>query len=74
MVEDILDKTVAAEERAIAHNEHKAGVFVGIQHMEYTSLAQEHSSNTGPFTATGTTLSVAAGRLSYSFNLHGTYL
>lgn len=47
------------------------GVFIGIQQMEYGSLAAAHINNMGAFAATGSPFSVAAGRISYTFGLRG---
>ena len=47
------------------------GVYVGIQQMEYGNLAAPHLGPMGAFTATGTPLSVAAGRLSFTYGLKG---
>ena len=48
-----------------------AGVFVGIQQMEYGAMASPYLAKIGPFSATGTPFSVAAGRVSYTFALKG---
>ncbi|KAK9841871.1 hypothetical protein WJX81_008495 [Elliptochloris bilobata] len=48
-----------------------AGVYVGIQQMEYGSLAGPFLERMGPFSATGGPFSVAAGRLSYTYALRG---
>ena len=48
-----------------------AGVFVGISTVEYKQVLAKYSSGMTPFTATGTALSVASGRISYAFGLHG---
>lgn len=49
----------------------EAGVYVGIQQMEYGSLAGPFLERVGPFSATGGPFSVAAGRLSYTYALRG---
>ena len=49
----------------------EAGVYVGIQQMEYSSLARPFLERIGPFSATGGPFSVAAGRLSFTYALHG---
>ncbi len=46
-------------------------VYVGIQQMEYGSLAGPFLERVGPFSATGGPFSVAAGRLSFTYALHG---
>ncbi|KAL0047289.1 hypothetical protein WJX82_000056 [Trebouxia sp. C0006] len=46
------------------------GVFVGISTPDYADLGKAHSS-IGVYTATGSALSVAAGRLSYFFGFAG---
>lgn len=49
-----------------------AGVFVGITSTEYGQLAQRHARGYTPYSATGhLTVSVAAGRLSYTFGMRG---
>ncbi len=47
------------------------GVYVGIQQMEYGSLAEPFLERVGPFSATGGPFSVAAGRLSFTYALRG---
>lgn len=46
-------------------------MFVAIQQMEYGGLASPFLSNIGPYSATGTPFSVAAGRISFTFGLKG---
>lgn len=48
-----------------------AGVWVGIQQMEYGNLAAQYIPAMGAFTATGTPFSVAAGRISFTFGFKG---
>ena len=50
------------------------GVFVGIQQMEYASLAAPHLASFGPYNATGSPFSVAAGRLSFTYGLKGDFV
>lgn len=47
------------------------GVFVGIQQYEYGGLASPYLTQIGPYSATGTPFSVAAGRLSFTFGFKG---
>lgn len=47
------------------------GVFVGISSMDYQKLASRYVPGVTAYSATGVSLSVAAGRLSYSFGLKG---
>jgi acyl transferase domain-containing protein len=47
------------------------GVFVGISSMDYQKLASRYVRGVTAYSATGVSLSVAAGRLSYSFGLQG---
>lgn len=47
------------------------GVFVGVSFAEYAGMVAKHVGRTTTFTATGTSLSVNAGRLSYAFGLKG---
>ena len=49
----------------------RVGVYVGIQQMEYGSLAGPFLERVGPFSATGGPFSVAAGRLSFTYGLRG---
>lgn len=52
-------------------NSTDCGVFVGISSMDYQKLASRYAGGISSYSATGITLSVAAGRLSYSFGLQG---
>lgn len=47
------------------------GVFVGISSMDYQKLLARYTRGVSTYSATGVSLSVAAGRLSYSFGLKG---
>ncbi len=49
------------------------GVFIGISWTEYARLCEAHGSAaaSGPYAAQGAVLSVAAGRLSFTFGLSG---
>lgn len=49
----------------------ETGIFVGIQQMEYGALASPHLQTIGPFSATGGSFSVAAGRMSYTYGFKG---
>eukprot|EP00951_Prasinocladus_malaysianus_P038716 scaffold427198_cov47-Prasinocladus_malaysianus.AAC.1 len=66
---------VAAESHACNHLDAEAGVFLGIWAPDYNSdVANKLSSSVGdssPFQATGSVMSVAAGRLSFTFGLKG---
>lgn len=46
------------------------GVFVGVSTPDYADLGRAHSA-IGVYTATGSAVSVAAGRLSYFFGFSG---
>lgn len=46
-------------------------VHVGIQQMEYGAQSAPHQTSIGPYTATGVSLGVAAGRLAFLFGLKG---
>ena len=46
-------------------------VHVGISWTEYGRLATNHGAGSGPYSALGAVLSVAAGRLSYQFGFGG---
>ena len=61
----------AKESDAMLTPTREAGVFVGIQQMEYGGLAAPYLTAVGPYSATGTPFSVAAGRISFSFGLKG---
>ena len=47
------------------------GVFVGISSMDYQKLISRYVTGVTAYSATGVTLSVAAGRLSYTIGLRG---
>ena len=49
----------------------EAGVYVGIQQMEYGGLASQHMPSIGAYSATSTPFSVAAGRLSFTYGFTG---
>jgi acyl transferase domain-containing protein len=49
----------------------ETGVYVGIQQMEYGGLVAPHLHSIGPFSATGGSFSVAAGRLSFTYGYKG---
>ncbi len=46
-------------------------VYVGIQNMEYAAPAAMFSKAMGPYNATGSALSVASGRVSFTLNFKG---
>ena len=47
------------------------GVYVGISTVDYSKIAAHHSRALSAFTATGSAMSVAAGRLSYTYGAQG---
>lgn len=47
------------------------GVFVGISSMDYNKVSVKYLGSVTPYTSTGASLSVAAGRISYTFALSG---
>ena len=49
----------------------KAGVFVGLTHGDYELMAADAGSIEGPYGFTGTTFSMASGRIAYAMGLHG---
>jgi polyketide synthase 5 len=49
----------------------RAGVFVGLTHGDYELMAAETGSIEGPYGFTGTTFSMASGRIAYAMGLHG---
>ena len=49
----------------------ETGVYVGIQQMAYGGLVAPHLHSSGPFSATGGSSSVAAGRLSFTYGYKG---
>ena len=57
-------------EAPLALTKKPVGVFVGISTPDYADLGRAHS-GIGVYTATGSALSVAAGRLSYFFGFGG---
>jgi len=63
--------TSAATALAAGGSAASCGVFVGISSMDYQKLASRYVSGVTAYSATGVSLSVAAGRLSYSFGLRG---
>jgi acyl transferase domain-containing protein len=46
-------------------------VYVGIQQMEYMGLASPYMQSVSPFSATGNSFSVAAGRISFTYGIKG---
>ncbi len=49
----------------------EAGVFVGLSNVDYHRLQFRAVDGIGPHSGTGTSPSIAANRISYSFDLHG---
>jgi acyl transferase domain-containing protein len=49
----------------------RTGVFVGISHSDYPTLARRDASSIDRYTNIGSALSIAANRLSYLFDLRG---
>ncbi|MED5468963.1 MAG: beta-ketoacyl synthase N-terminal-like domain-containing protein, partial [Cyanobacteriota bacterium] len=47
------------------------GVFVGISSMDYSKVMAYYMTDLSPYAATGSALSVAAGRVSYIYGLQG---
>ena len=47
------------------------GTFVGVSSMDYNKVSMKYTAQVTPYTSTGASLSVAAGRVSYTFNLKG---
>lgn len=50
---------------------HMAGVFIGISSMDYNKVTLQHTRAMTAFSSTGASLSVAAGRLAFAFNMRG---
>jgi acyl transferase domain-containing protein len=48
-----------------------AGVFIGVSSMDYNKVVLRSTGGVTPYSATGASLSVTAGRLSYSFGMAG---
>jgi acyl transferase domain-containing protein len=48
-----------------------AGVFIGVSSMDYNKVVLRTTGGVTPYSATGASLSVTAGRLSYSFAMSG---
>lgn len=53
------------------HMVQETGVFVGIQHMEYGALSSMHGTSLGAFSATSSPLSVACGRMAFTYGFTG---
>ncbi|UED87195.1 SDR family NAD(P)-dependent oxidoreductase [Streptomyces profundus] len=49
----------------------RTGVFVGVMYQDYSSLLMDVPEGSESFIATGTSNSVASGRISYTFGLEG---
>ncbi|MHC9292779.1 sulfolipid-1 biosynthesis phthioceranic/hydroxyphthioceranic acid synthase [Mycobacterium sp. LTG2003] len=49
----------------------KTGVFAGVTHNDYAYLAADTGSLEGPYGFTGTSFSLASGRISYALGAHG---
>ncbi|MFE3360187.1 type I polyketide synthase, partial [Streptomyces californicus] len=49
----------------------RAGVFVGVMYQDYASLLGDVPEGSQSFMATGTSNSIASGRISYTFGLEG---
>ena len=49
----------------------RTGVFVGLTHGDYTLLAADTEALQGPYGVTGTSFSLASGRIAYALQLHG---
>jgi len=49
----------------------KCGVYVGISSLDYGTRGQDDLASFSPHIMTGNTLSIAANRISYVFDLHG---
>ncbi|MGC1804747.1 MAG: type I polyketide synthase, partial [Mycobacterium sp.] len=49
----------------------RTGVFVGLMHGDYTLLAADTEALQGPYGVTGTSFSLASGRIAYALQLHG---
>jgi NADPH:quinone reductase-like Zn-dependent oxidoreductase/3-oxoacyl-(acyl-carrier-protein) synthase len=60
-----------AAEVLLGRATHRSGAFVGISSMDYQKLGSRYVQGVTAYSATGVSLSVAAGRLSYTFGLQG---
>ncbi|MDV3124753.1 type I polyketide synthase [Mycobacterium sp. 21AC1] len=49
----------------------KTGVFAGVTHNDYAYLAADTGSLEGPYGFTGTSFSLASGRIAYALGAHG---
>lgn len=47
------------------------GVWVGVSSMDYNRVSLDFVGGVTPYSSTGSSLSVTAGRLSYTYNLRG---
>ena len=54
-----------------SNNSQDCGVFVGVSSTDYARLTDKHLSGVTAYSATSNALSVAAGRVSYTFGLKG---
>ena len=52
-------------------NRQQSGVYVGVSQLEYARITYETGSNLNAYYATGAHLSVASGRIAYTFGLKG---
>ena len=64
----VLECTAAV---AVAQGQRDCGVFVGVSSTDYARLTDRHLSGVTAYSATSSALSVAAGRVSYTFGFKG---
>ena len=62
---------VAASQGSFGMGQHNCGVFVGVSSADYGRLTDKHASGVTAYSATSSALSVAAGRVSYTFGFKG---
>jgi acyl transferase domain-containing protein len=65
------DDRGAATKAAAAAGASACSVYVGISSMDYQKLGSRYGGEVSAYSATGVSLSVAAGRVSYTFGLTG---
>ena len=65
---------VAASQGSSGNEQQDCGVFVGVSSADYGRLTDRHAFGVTAYSATSSALSVAAGRVSYTFGFKGPYL
>jgi acyl transferase domain-containing protein len=71
LMEAAVETLTSSSSNALRSAGSSTGVFIGISSMDYNKVSVKYHGSVTPYTSTGASLSVAAGRLSYSFALSG---